>query len=117
MKLDWADYAAVQASYGNLSGNEVTRNSSGNARSQSSQLAEPLWSDLGLNSGISGHKLISTLNNNNKKKRRQGMNERTFSPNPRTREKKKKKKATAIVKVECCWRLGVFVRYHWFASL
>ena len=41
-KSEWADYAAVQAQCGNLSGNELTRNSSGNTRSQSSQLAEPL---------------------------------------------------------------------------
>ena len=45
LKLEWADYAAVQAECGNLSGNELTRNSSGNTRSQSSQLAEPLWTD------------------------------------------------------------------------
>ena len=29
-KAEWADYAAVQAECGNLSGNELTRNSSGN---------------------------------------------------------------------------------------
>ena len=33
-------------------GNELTRNSSGNTRSQSSQLAEPLWTDPGVKSGI-----------------------------------------------------------------
>ena len=48
-----ADYAVVQAECGNLSGNELTRNSSGNTRSQSSQLAEPLWTDPGRKSGIS----------------------------------------------------------------
>ena len=36
-----ADYAAIQAECGNLSGNELTRNSSGNTRPQSSQLGEP----------------------------------------------------------------------------
>ena len=41
-KLQWADYAAVQALSGNLLGNELTHNSSGNTQSQSSQLAEPL---------------------------------------------------------------------------
>ena len=46
--LKWADYAAVQAQCGNLSGNELTRNSSGNTRSQSSQLAEPVCTDPGL---------------------------------------------------------------------
>ena len=43
------------------SGNELTRNSSGNIRSQSSQLAVLLWTDPGLKSGISVHELISTL--------------------------------------------------------
>ena len=33
---------------GNLSGNELTRNLSQNIRPQSSQLAEPLWTDPGL---------------------------------------------------------------------
>ena len=32
-KSEWADYAAVQAECGNLSGNKLTRNSSGNTRS------------------------------------------------------------------------------------
>ena len=41
-KLEWADYAAVQAWCWNLSGNELTHNSSGNTQSQLSQLAEPL---------------------------------------------------------------------------
>ena len=49
-KSEWADYATVQAECGNLSGNELTRNSSGNTGSQSSQLARPLWTDPGLNS-------------------------------------------------------------------
>ena len=47
-------------SVGNLSGTEPTRNSSGNTRSQSSQLAKPLWTDPGLKSGISVRELIST---------------------------------------------------------
>ena len=42
-------------------GNELTRNSSGNTWSQSSQLAEPLWTDPGLKSGISVRELIFTL--------------------------------------------------------
>ena len=61
MKSEWADYAAVHAECGNLSGNELTRNTSGNTRSQSSQLAEPLWTDPGLKSGISLRELISTF--------------------------------------------------------
>ena len=58
-KSEWADYAPVQAWFGNLSGNELTRNSSGNTRSQSSQLAELLWTDPGLKNGISVRELIS----------------------------------------------------------
>ena len=38
-KLECADYAAVQAQCGNLSGNELTHNLSGNTQPQSSQLA------------------------------------------------------------------------------
>ena len=72
MQPEWADYAAVQALPGNLSGNELTRNSSGNTRLQPSQLAEPLWTDPGLKSGISVRKLISTKKK--KKKCRWGMN-------------------------------------------
>ena len=52
-KSEWADYAAVRAQCGNLSGNELTRNLSENLRLQSSQLAEPLWTDYGINSEIS----------------------------------------------------------------
>ena len=47
-KSELANYTAVPAQCGNLSGNELTRNSSGNTRLQSSQLAEPLWTDPGL---------------------------------------------------------------------
>ena len=71
-KSEWADYAAVQAQCENLAGNELTRNSSGNTRSQSFQLAEPLWADPGLKSGISMRELIST--SKKKKKRRREMN-------------------------------------------
>ena len=59
-KSEWADYAAVQAECGNLSGNELTPNSSGNTRLQSSQLTEPLWTNPGLKSGIILAELIST---------------------------------------------------------
>ena len=54
---------------------------------QSSQLADPLWTDPGLRSGISMRDLISTLKKERKKNRRRGMNCRAFSPNPRTRGK------------------------------
>ena len=76
-------------SVGNRSGNELTRNSSGNTRSQSSQLAELLWTDPGLKSGISLRELISTKKNQqkNNNNRRRRMNCRPFSPNPRTRGK------------------------------
>ena len=40
-------------------GNELTRSWSGNARQQSSQLAEPLWIDHGLKSGTGARDLIS----------------------------------------------------------
>ena len=63
---------------------------------QSSQLAEPLWCDPGLNSGISVHELMSTSKIKKTKKRKErkkakaqagGLNGRTFSPNPRKRGK------------------------------
>ena len=66
-KTEWADYAAVQALDGNLSGNELTRNSSENTRPQLSQLAEPLWTDPGLKSDISVRELMSTLKQKRKK--------------------------------------------------
>ena len=59
-KSEWADYVAVQALCGNLSGNELTRNLSRNIRPQSSQLAEALWTDPGIKSGISARELTST---------------------------------------------------------
>ena len=59
-KSEWADYAVIQAWCGNISRNKLTRNLSGNIRPQSSQLTEPVWTDRGLNSGISACKLIST---------------------------------------------------------
>ena len=58
-KSEWADYAALQGKKGSLSENELTRYSSGNTQSQSSQLAEPLWTDPGLQSGISVREPIS----------------------------------------------------------
>ena len=65
-KSEWADYAAIQVECGNLSGNELTRNLSGNTRLQSSQLAELLWTDPGRKNGISLRELTSSL----KKKRK-----------------------------------------------
>ena len=46
-------------------------NSSGNTQPQLFQFAKPLWTDPGINSGISVHKLISTK----KKKKAQAGNE------------------------------------------
>ena len=62
-KSEWADKPLSRHSLGtyHLSGNKLTCNSSGNALSQSSQLAEPLWADPGLKSGISVRQLISNL--------------------------------------------------------
>ena len=78
-RSQWADYAAVQALCGNLSGNELTRNLSGNIREQASQLAEPLWTDSGIRSGINARKLISTSETKQNKKRRRKINGRPFS--------------------------------------
>ena len=85
-KSEWADYAAVQAAWGNISGNELTRNSSGNARSQSFQLAEPLWTDPGLKSGISLRDLIYTF-----KKAQAGNELSNILPKSLHARKKKKK--------------------------
>ena len=52
-KSEWADYAAVQAQCG--------KHWSGNTRSQLSQLAEPLWTDPGLKSGIRVRELTATF--------------------------------------------------------
>ena len=83
-KIEWADYAAVQALSGNLSGNGLTHNLSGNTQSQSSQLTEPLWTDPGLKSGLSMCELISTIK---KKKRSTGV-EWMVSPKICAREEK-----------------------------
>ena len=47
---------------------KLTRNSSGNTQLQSSQLAEPLWTNPGVKSGISVRKLISDEKKREKKK-------------------------------------------------
>ena len=48
MKSEWARLCCPGIVWEPIWENEVTRNSSGNTRSQSSQLAEPLWTDPGL---------------------------------------------------------------------
>ena len=83
MKSEWADYFAVQAWFGNLSRNKLPHNLYRNIRPQLSQLAELLWTDLGLKSGISVSKLIST----SQKKCMWGTNCRTFSQNLARKEK------------------------------
>ena len=71
-----------------LSGNKLAHNSSGKAWSLSSRLAEPLWIDPGLKSGISVHELITALKKKHtQKKHRQQMIDQTFSPNSRKRGK------------------------------
>ena len=84
-KSEWTDYAAVQALCRNLSTNELTRNSSGNTRPQSSELAEPLLTDPSLESGIGVRELISTL----KKKNAQAGNESSNLP-PKVLESEEK---------------------------
>ena len=71
---------------GTYHGFGLTRNSSRNTRPQSSQLAEPLWTDPGVKSGISARELISTYKKK-KKKNVQSGNRRTFRKNPRSEEK------------------------------
>ena len=57
-KSEWADYAVVQALCGNLIRKRV--HTQLNTRSQSSQLAELMWTIPGVKSGLYVHKLIST---------------------------------------------------------
>ena len=64
-----------------------THKFSENIRPQSSQLAEPLWTDPGVKSAISVREQIST-NKKQTKTRRQAMSGRTFFPNPRKQAKK-----------------------------
>ena len=78
MKSKWTDYATVQVLCGNLSGNKLTCNSSGNTQPQLSELAEPLWIDPGLKSEFSVCDLIST----NYKECRRRIIRRSPSPRP-----------------------------------
>ena len=66
MKSEWVDCQC-----GNLSKNKLTRNLSENIQAQLSQLAEPLWADPGIKSGISVRILIPAL----KRKESQAGNE------------------------------------------
>ena len=67
-KLEWAAYA-VQAKCDNLAGKRAHTQLVENARPQSSRLAEPLWTDAGLKSGIGVRELVSTQ----KKTKTKGM--------------------------------------------
>ena len=79
-KSEWA-YAAVQAWCGNLSGKELTRNSSGNTQLQSSKLAETLWTDSSLMSGISVRERTSTHQKKNEKKKQKKKKQNAQSGN------------------------------------
>ena len=59
---------------GNLSGNELTRNLSGNIQPQSSRLAEPTWTDPSIKSGSCVYQLISTSKTKKEKKKVQAEN-------------------------------------------
>ena len=60
-KRSWSGLTMLSIhSVGTYQGNEVTRNSLGYRCPQSSQLAEPLWTDPGVKCGISMLELIST---------------------------------------------------------
>ena len=69
-------------SVGTCQGNELTCKSSGNARPQSAQLAEPLWTDHGFKSRILVHELISPY-----KKSASGNRIHNLPPNTRMEEK------------------------------
>ena len=67
-------------------GNELTRNSSGNTRSQSSQLAEPLWTDPGVKSGI----VCASWSSLWKKKKKNAGGKWIAEPSPKIIAAKKK---------------------------
>ena len=75
-----ADYAAVQARCWNPSGNELARNLSGNIRPQSSQLAEPLWTDPGIKRGSIVRELMSTSNKQTKNAREEKATTKQLTP-------------------------------------
>ena len=52
VESEWADYSGPGIVWEPIRGNEFSRNLSGNTQPQSSQLAESLWTDPGLKSGI-----------------------------------------------------------------
>ena len=84
--ITWKRYSH-QAKCWNLSANELTRNLSGNIRRQSSQLAEPLWTDPDIKSRISACELVST--SKKKKKKEQAGSNWSYSL-PKSLQTKKK---------------------------
>ena len=82
-------------------------NSSGNTRSQSSQLAEPLWTDPRLKSGIRVNKLISALKKEEEKEA-QVDNElsKILKKNPRKRGKSHHHPVKAVQR-SLCTRRGI----------
>ena len=74
-------------SVGTYRGNGLTRNSSRNARPQSSQLAKPLWTDPGIKNAIDVRELMS-INSKEKFKAYAEIDSTNLSPNLRMRGKR-----------------------------
>ena len=74
MKLEWADYASIQAQWEPIlkrAHTQLVREHSATVVS----LAEPLWTDSGVKGGISVREQISTSKKKEKKKKAQAGNE------------------------------------------
>ena len=82
-----------RCSVGTYQRNELTKNSSGNTRPQLSQLAEPLWTDLGLKSGTGARELIFIW----KKKKKNADGEWFVEPLLRVLASEKEKKIMTTV--------------------
>ena len=106
-KSEWVDYVVVHAYWWNLSGNELTLSLSGNIQPQSSQLAEPLWTDPGIKSGTSVCEPISTSkNNNNNKNKAQTRNKWSNILGKSSQARKKRPTPSMLV---CCFKGWLFV--------
>ena len=83
----WADYVAVQISCGNLSGNELTRNLSGNTVGQSRLSSLSHYGPIPVELVYASYSPLQKKKRGRrkKKKRRLGMNGRTVPQNPRKR--------------------------------
>ena len=86
-------------SVGTFQGNGFTRSSSGNAQPQSSRLAEPLWTNPGLKSGIGVRELISTK----KKKKKKEKEEEKTAQARNDSSKNKQVKKTLFQKRKSWW--------------